>query len=184
MVINLSNPIVANIYRYFTDMNERYTRKNFVVVMTLSFIAMAAIYGFGTDWAKYDELQKSTVEHIMHVSQTKQISHEDALNEIAKDQDVILDFNTAVADMIPSTLWLCIIFLLTVPAIIKRTNDCIFNRSSSYPVAIYYVIYALQVIINKPIALFGFTNALALYTFFFVSIIALLPTHEEEEEEA
>lgn len=183
MTINLSNPVILILYKYFTDMNEKYTRKTFASVILLSTIVICAIYGLGTDWQRFQELQNDTISQVAHLSTTQSITHEDALDKLSQDQNVIEEFNSAFMDIVPSAAWLCLIMLLTVPAVIKRTNDSIFNRSSSYPVAIYYVLYALQGITNTPINLFGFTTALSIYTFFFIFIISLLPTYEEEKEE-
>tara|TARA_Y100001960_G_scaffold209599_1_gene218869 strand:+ start:993 stop:1553 length:561 start_codon:yes stop_codon:yes gene_type:complete len=182
MTINLSNNIVAAIYRYFTDMNERYTRKHFAAVLLASTLLICAIYGLGTDWTKFEELQVSTIQQVTHISTTENISHDDALNKLSQDQDVLEDFNNAFMDIVPSAIWLCLIMMMTIPAVIKRTNDCIFSRSSSYPVAIHYVLYTVQGITGMQLYLFGLVPALGIYTFFFIFIISLLPTHEDKNE--
>lgn len=181
MNLRISNPIAIIIYNYFTNLEERYTRKVFAGLALASTLVIMAIYGLGTDFDRLNELQINTHQEIHNITTTENITPEQALEKLSSDKNVIQQFNDELLDITPSGFWICFIMLLSIPAIIKRTNDTFIARSHSYPVAIYYALYFIQGLTGLTLNLFGLATALSIYSFIFVLFISMLPTTRKEE---
>lgn len=183
MNIQISNPILVALYNYFTDMNELYTRKKFNFVMLILSVFIVIVYSVGTDFNTLESIQVDLNKEISNISDVQELNPEKALAHLMTDEEFVNDFSKKTSDAIPSMFWICLMMLVSIPAIIKRTNDTFLSQSHSYPVGIYYVLYFLQSLTGLYINFFQIYNALAIYSTIFILLIAIIPSKENDTDE-
>lgn len=183
MNITISHPLALKVYKYFTDMDERYSRKAFLAVMTILTVFIVAIYYFGTDFKALQTLQIDLNQEVSSIGSTEKLNPENALKHLMQDEEFVNNFSDKVTNSIPSMFWVCLSMLLSIPAIIKRTNDSvIFAKSHAYPVVIYYALYFFQGLTGLYIDYFMIYTALSLYASIFVILISLTPSKEKPKQ--
>ena len=187
MNIIISHPIALKLHKYFTDFDERMTRSKFATVMLVLSVSLIAIYYFGSDFTKLQVISDDFNKHIANIATTENISIEQSLEKVSQDESVIMPIQEGFTSATPHLIWICLIMLLSIPAIIKRTNDSIFERSHCYPVIISYILTTIQYLTGLPLVIGPITglimSTLNVYTFIFVFIIAFMPTHEKQIDE-
>ena len=183
ITINTSNPIVGFLYNYFCNINERYTRKTFALIMLIMSVFLIAIYSLYTDFNALTTLREDVLSQANNVAMTTNTSLEVGLQKALENPEYAASIEKHVKNSTPSILWLCLVMILSIPAIIKRTNDTFINKNHAYPVVIFYILSCIQYAFGITINLGILGSALSVYTFIFVLLISGLPTKVEEEQE-
>lgn len=182
--LDLSNPIVAMLHNYFTNFNDTISRKTFTYIMLILTVFLFSVYFFGTNVDQVQTVSQDFGKYLQDTSAANpKLTQEQVLEEMLKDEDTIMDMSERLNNSMPSILWMCLVMLVSIPAIIKRTNDCIFARSHSYPVVILYALLTVQALTGINFAVTQFTSlmlaTLNIYTFLYLLIIAFMPTKQE-----
>jgi len=181
IIINTSNPFIGFIYNYFFNINERYTRKTFALVMLIISIFLIAIYALYTDFNALTTIKEDVLSQANNISMTSNLTPEQGLQKTLENSEYTASVGTQVTNAIPSILWLCLVMLLSIPAIMKRTNDVFNHLNYSFPVVIYYLISCIEYAFGISIPLGTLGSALSVYSFIFILLISGLPSKEEDE---
>lgn len=183
MTLQISHPIAIAIYNYFTNFNESYTRKKYAFIMLILSSLLISVYYFGTDFETLKTLQTDLNQEISSMSSVESMNQQQALENLMEDEEFVKGFSEKVTNSIPSMFWVCFIMLISIPAIIKRTNDTFISRSHSYPVVIYYVLYFFQSLTGLYFNFLQINTVLSLYATIFVLLISVIPTKTEQPKE-
>ncbi|HAG52837.1 MAG TPA: hypothetical protein DCL21_03525 [Alphaproteobacteria bacterium] len=183
ITINTNNPIIGFVYNYLFNFEERYTRKNFAAIMLITSIFLIGIYALYTDFNALTTVREDVLSQASNISITSNLTPEESLQKTLENPEYTSSIEKQVTDAVPSILWLCLVMLLSIPAIIKRTNDVFNHTNYSYPVIIYYLISCIEYAFSISIPLGPLGSALSIYSFIFILLISGLPSKIEEEKE-
>lgn len=168
---NFSIKIINIVLKYFTDLEEKYTRKQFNSVYFVASLLFMLVLYLITDVKGLEQTYTSSFVDIA-------LNPEHGLNDIQKSETLL----SSVGSFFPHPIWSALYGLLVLPAILKRTNDTFMHIAFIAPVALVYFFDFLR-------ALFGFNwefylyDTMSIYNFVFIFLICLIPSKNNEEIE-